>query len=107
MEPEFHKVDYENSKFPRGKELTFRSNSYPEGSIIVSDETDKLPSNLHVSYWDILAILISISSHIIDVLLDMNLAYRYYLSGKNVYVILTIIFISFPAFVNTAVSIRM
>ena len=46
------------------------------------DETDrKLVENKvlepRVTSWDVLALIVSILSHIIDVALDMNLAYRY------------------------------
>jgi len=50
---------------------------------------------------------VSIVSHIIDVGLDINIAYRYFHSGQSVYFILTMVFILFPALVNTIISMRM
>lgn len=72
-----------------------------------SDEPDHTPAIQHVTNWDILVLLVSIFSHIIDVALDLNLAYRYYQNGQTEYFLLTIVFILFPAFVNTGLSIRM
>lgn len=72
-----------------------------------AEETDNFPEMQHVTNWDILVLLVSIFSHIIDVALDINLAYRYFRHKQTVYFILTVVFILFPAFVNTGISIRM
>lgn len=71
------------------------------------DSVDFVPSNAHVTNFDILALIVSIVSHLIDVGLDINIAYRYFHSGQNVYFILTVVFILFPALVNTIISMRM
>uniref|UniRef100_A0A1B6CMJ8 XK-related protein n=1 Tax=Clastoptera arizonana TaxID=38151 RepID=A0A1B6CMJ8_9HEMI len=72
-----------------------------------SDEPDIKPPIQRVTNWDILVLLVSIFSHIIDVAFDLNLAYRYYQSDRIEYFLLTVVFILFPAFVNTGLSIRM
>lgn len=71
------------------------------------DDVDFLPNNAHVTNFDILALIVSVISHIIDVGLDINIAYRYFHSGQSVYFVLTVIFILFPALVSTVISIRM
>lgn len=71
------------------------------------DSVDFVPNNAHVTNFDILALIVSIVSHIIDVGLDINIAYRYFHSGQSVYFILTMVFILFPALVNTIISMRM
>lgn len=71
------------------------------------DEVDRIPSRDRASHWDIAALLISISSHLIDIGLDCNLAYRYYMNEHIFYFIFTLGFILVPAFINTAFSIRM
>lgn len=70
-------------------------------------EVDGLSSNDRVTKWDIAGFIISITSHLIDVGLDCNLAYRYYSSGEIEYFITTLGFILIPALINTAFSIRM
>jgi len=91
-----NKSDYNN------KEDT----AVPE-KMCAKDSVDFVPNNAHVTNFDILALIVSIVSHIIDVGLDINIAYRYFHSGQNVYFILTVVFILFPALVNTIVSMRM
>jgi hypothetical protein len=71
------------------------------------DDVDFVPNNSHVTNFDIFVLTVSIISHIIDIGLDINLAYRYFHSGRSEYFILTVIFILFPALVNTVISIRM
>lgn len=71
------------------------------------DEPDRIPSKDRVTYWDVVALVISISSHIIDIGLDINLAYRYYTSQYSWNFVLTLGFIVVPAWINTAFSIRM
>jgi hypothetical protein len=75
--------------------------------ICASDNVDFVPNNAHVTNFDILALIVSIVSHIIDVGLDINIAYRYFNSGQSLYFILTMVFILFPALVNTIISMRM
>lgn len=72
-----------------------------------SDEVDRLPSKDRATYWDIAALTISIASHLFDIGLDCNLAYRYYMNEHIYYFIFTLGFILVPAFINTAFSIRM
>lgn len=74
------------------------------------DEVDRLPSKDRVTNWDIAGFVISIVSHLVDVGLDCNLAYRYYISGSDnnhAYFIATVGFILIPALINTAFSVRM
>lgn len=71
------------------------------------DSVDFVPNDAHVTNFDILALIVSIVSHIIDVGLDINIAYRYCHSGQSDYFILTVVFILFPALVNTIISMRM
>jgi len=78
-----------------------------QGKNCARDSVDFVPNNAHVTNFDILALIVSIVSHIIDVGLDINIAYRYFHSGQSVYFILTMVFILFPALVNTIISMRM
>jgi hypothetical protein len=71
------------------------------------DDVDFVPNNAHVTNFDILALIVSIVSHIIDAGLDINIAYRYFHSGQSLYFILTVVFILFPTMVNTIISMRM
>ncbi|XP_039297310.1 XK-related protein 6 [Nilaparvata lugens] len=70
------------------------------------DEPDK-PPDLRVTNWDVCVLLVSIFSYIFDVALDINLAYRYFMHQQHVYFYLTLVFILFPAFVNTGLSIKL
>lgn len=79
---------------------------------IENDELDRIPSKDRANYWDVIALVISILSHLIDVGFDVNLAYRYFTNIDNnpIYLycfILTLAFIIVPACINTAFSIRM
>lgn len=71
------------------------------------DEPDKLPRNLSISYWDLLALHFAIGSHVIDVCIDFNVAYQYYKFEKLKYFILTIIFMTVPSIINTYMSLKM
>lgn len=71
------------------------------------DQVDRLPAKDRATNWDIAGFVISIVSHLVDVVLDCNLAYRYYHDKKLVYFLTTIGFILLPALINTAFSIRM
>ena len=87
------------------EESEFENRTQLENNAI--DELDFLPNNAHVTNWDILGLVTSIITHIVDVGLDINIAYRYFHSSQTERCILTVIFILFPAFVNTVISIRM
>lgn len=76
-------------------------------SEVEPDETDRIPSKDRVTKWDIISLIISICSHIIDIGLDINLAYRYYTTKNEYYFILTVGCIIVPAWINTAFSIKM
>lgn len=71
------------------------------------DEVDRIPSKDRVTNWDIAGFIFSIISHIVDVIFDCNIAYRYYKSNHLEYFCTTLAFILIPAIVNTAFSIRM
>ena len=71
------------------------------------DVLDYAPKRRHVTNWDIFFLFTSIISHIIDIGFDIFVAYRYYRNKKMESFILTVIFILFPAFINTAVSLNM
>lgn len=71
------------------------------------DEPDKLPRDLSISYWDLIAIVLAIVSHIIDACIDFNVAYRYYIDRELVYFVLTVIFIAVPSIINTFMSLKM
>lgn len=71
------------------------------------DQVDRLPSTDRVRDYEIAIFVISIISHLADVILDSNLAYRYYSHDEIGYFITTLCFILIPAFVTTAFSIRM
>lgn len=83
--------------------VLFKSNMYA----VERDETDRLPSKDRVTNWDIAGFIISIFSHLVDVIFDCNLAYRYYESHQFGYFFTTVGFILIPALINTAFSIRM
>nr|XP_022913761.1 XK-related protein 6-like [Onthophagus taurus] len=77
-------------------------------SAIQQDTTDYLPSKDRVTRWDIAGFVFSIITHLVDVGLDINVAYRYYVDNPNqYYYVLTLIFILVPAVINTAFSIKM
>jgi XK-related protein. len=92
----YNKEEEDRLKDPEGPEKT-----------CARDDVDYAPNNAHVTNFDILALIVSVVSHIIDVGLDINIAYRYFHSGQSVYFVLTVVFILFPALVNTVISIRM
>ncbi|CAH1182999.1 unnamed protein product [Ceutorhynchus assimilis] len=71
------------------------------------DEVDRLPSKDRVTNWDIAGFIISIISHLADVIFDCNLAFRYYLNSNLGYFFTTVAFILIPAIINTGFSLRM
>lgn len=71
------------------------------------DEPDKLPTDLSISFWDLLALIFAIITHVIDVCIDFNIAYQYYRFEKLIYFVLTIIFIAIPSIINTYMSLKM
>lgn len=71
------------------------------------DEPDKLPSDLSISYWELMCLILAIVGHIIDVFIDFNVAYQYYKNEKITYFVLTIIFIAVPSIINTYMSLKM
>lgn len=71
------------------------------------DEPDKLPKDLGISYWDLLALHLAIGSHVIDVCIDFNVAYQYYKYERYIYFVLTIIFMAVPSIINTYMSLKM
>ncbi|XP_059055702.1 XK-related protein 6 [Achroia grisella] len=71
------------------------------------DETDRMPSNISITNLDLVMYVVAIIGHFVDLGFDINVAVRYYLAGKIVAFGWTLAFILLPAFVNTAISIRM
>lgn len=81
------------------REILQNGNSY--------DETDRMPDNITITHFDIIMYVVAIVGHFVDLGLDINVAVRYSLAQKMVEFGWTLAFILLPAFVNTAVSIRM
>lgn len=71
------------------------------------DVPDRMPENIHVTQRDILMYIVAIVGHLVDLGLDINVALRYYWAYKMTEFGWTLAFILIPAFVNTAVSVRM
>jgi hypothetical protein len=71
------------------------------------DEPDELPRDLSISYWDLIVLVLAIVSHVIDVCIDFNIAYQYYIYEKLTYFLLTVIFIAVPSIINTYMSLKM
>ncbi|XP_072948062.1 XK-related protein 6 [Epargyreus clarus] len=71
------------------------------------DEPDRMPSNITVKNLDIIMYGVAIIGHFVDLGLDINVAVRYFLAKKMMEFGWTLVFILLPAFVNTAVSVRM
>ncbi|CAF4860147.1 unnamed protein product [Pieris macdunnoughi] len=71
------------------------------------DEPDRMPNNINITYLDIFMYVVAIVGHFIDLGLDINVAVQYCLSRKMMEFGWTLVFILLPAFVNTAVSVRM
>lgn len=71
------------------------------------DEPDRMPDKIHVKRRDIFMYVVAIVGHFVDLGLDINVAVRYFLAKKFTEFGWTLAFILVPAFVNTAVSIRM
>ncbi|XP_023954974.2 XK-related protein 6 [Bicyclus anynana] len=71
------------------------------------DEPDRMPTNITVTNLDLLMYMVAIVGHLVDLGLDINVAVRYCVAGMVTEFALTLLFILMPAFVNTAVSIRM
>ncbi|CAH2097318.1 unnamed protein product [Euphydryas editha] len=71
------------------------------------DEPDRMPNNITITNLDIIMYVVAIVGHFLDLGLDINVAVRYSLSKRMMEFGWTLAFILLPAFVNTAVSIRM
>lgn len=71
------------------------------------DETDRTPDNIDISRVDIFMYIVAILGHFVDIGVDINIAVQYYLLQHLVEFGWTLVFILLPAFVNTAVSVRM
>ncbi|XP_030040722.1 XK-related protein 6 [Manduca sexta] len=71
------------------------------------DETDEMPKKIKITELDLVMSTLTIVGHFIDLGLDINVAVRYYLAKMMTEFAWTLAFILLPAFVNTAVSIRM
>lgn len=71
------------------------------------DEPDRMPDKITITNLDIIMYCVAIIGHFVDLGLDINVAVRYFLAELMVEFGWTLAFILMPAFVNTAVSIRM
>lgn len=71
------------------------------------DEPDRMPNRIHVKRRDIFMYVVAIVGHFVDLGLDINVAVRYFLAKRVTEFGWTLAFILIPAFINTAVSIRM
>lgn len=98
--------DNKSQCYNKEEEVSLQNNAV-QAKVYTIDDVDCIPNKAHVTNFDILALIVSIISHIVDIGLDINLAYRYFHSGRTEYFILTVLFILFPALVNTIISIRM
>jgi len=80
-----------------------------DGSVLTPDldEPDKLPRDLSITYWDLIALVIAIVSHVVDVCIDFNVAYQYYRYEKLTYFMLTVVFIAIPSIINIYMSLKM
>lgn len=74
---------------------------------IAYDEPDRMPDKINIRNLDIIMYVVAILGHFVDLGLDINIAVRYSLAGMVTEFGWTLAFILIPAFVNTAVSIRM
>lgn len=70
------------------------------------DTTDALPKTLKFTLLDILGIIGSICSFIIDVALDILIAIVYYKTGHVWFFTLTVCFIAIPSLTMTGFSLR-
>lgn len=71
------------------------------------DEIDRIPSKDRATNWDVAGFIFSIISHLLDILFDCNVAYRYYAYNDLAYFFATLSFIIIPAIINTIFSVRM
>lgn len=71
------------------------------------DEPDELPKDLNISLWEICTLIFAIVTHIVDVGIDYNVAWQYYIGNQLDYFILTIIFIAVPSIINVYTSLKM
>jgi hypothetical protein len=99
-------ADNNSQCYNKEEEVSLRNKAVPV-KVCAIDDVDFVPNNAHVTNFDIIALIVSIISHIVDIGLDINLAYQYFHSGRSEYFILTVLFVLFPALVNTIISIRM
>ncbi|KAG8240427.1 hypothetical protein J437_LFUL003141 [Ladona fulva] len=70
------------------------------------DETDYIPSHYRVTKFDILWLIISIVSHICDVVFDLYLAVSYFYFGEKWISAWTFVFIFVPSLTTTVISGR-
>lgn len=72
-----------------------------------SDEADRAPVAAKVTILDIITYVLGIAGHVVDLGVDVNVAVQYYLAARYVYFACTLALILVPAFVTTAISVRM
>jgi hypothetical protein len=71
------------------------------------DELDTVPNHrYHVHTWELLILLVSISSYIVDIFFDINLSRVFFRDGKITYAVLTLLFVLVPSMITIALSIR-
>lgn len=70
------------------------------------DQTDGIPESLRFNWFDILCIILSITTYVVDLGMDIYVSYVYYCSGYYWYFALALIFIIIPSVSMTAFSLR-
>ncbi|XP_015915492.2 XK-related protein 4 [Parasteatoda tepidariorum] len=70
------------------------------------DTTDALPKKLNFTFLDIVGIVISLASYVLDVCFDVLVALMHYVNGNTWWFTLTVIFIAIPSLTTTGFSLR-
>ena len=70
------------------------------------DEVDALPDSLRFNYFDILCIIVSMTTYLLDLGMDIYVACIYYKTQNIWYFVLTLVFVIIPAGTMTAFSLR-
>jgi len=71
------------------------------------DELDAVPNHrYHVHTWELMLLVFSISSYIIDIFFDINLSRVFFREGQITYAVLTLLFVLVPSMITIALSVR-